>query len=393
MKNQSLNRRNLALFTVVAALLSLLAYVALRSGPLAPVAVTLARVEARRITPALFGVAVVEARYTYKIGPTGVGRVKWLAIDVGDQVHAGQVIGEMEPVDLDSLIESRESALKRVGATLTDAQARQVFAQTQMQRYQKLNAAHLTSAEIVATKQQELQIANAALAVTLQDQARAASDRDAALAQRGNLRLVAPIDGVVALRGADPGSTIVAGQAVVELIDPAALWLNVRFDQISAKGLVAGLTANIVLRSGGEQILKGRIVRVEPRADAVTEEILAKVSFDEMPQALPPVGELAEVTINLPALAAAPSILNAAVRRDDGKLGVWLIEEAVLRFTPIKLGEADLEGHVQVRAGLKIGDQVVIYSEKPLTAQSRVHIVAAVPGASDASVSDFEAAQ
>ncbi len=59
--------RTLALAGVVALLLVLLAYVALRSGPLAPVPVTLATVERREITPALFGIGTVQARYTRKI--------------------------------------------------------------------------------------------------------------------------------------------------------------------------------------------------------------------------------------------------------------------------------------------------------------------------------------
>ena len=39
------------------------------------------------------------------------------------------------------------------------------------------------------------------------------------------------------------------------------------------------------------------------------------------------------------------------------------------------LGVADLDGHVQVLSGLSVGDQVVLYSEKPLTARSRIHVV------------------
>jgi HlyD family secretion protein len=87
---------------------------------------------------------------------------------------------------------------------------------------------------------------------------------------------------VVAVRDADPGTTIVAGQAVVEVIDPKSLWINVRFDQISASGLAGGCR-RIVLRSRGGQTLKGRVLRVEPKADAVTEETLAKVVFDTNP--------------------------------------------------------------------------------------------------------------
>ena len=382
MKKLPLQGRTLALLAVIIPLLVLFIYVGLRSGPLAPVAVTVASVESRAITPALFGIGTVEARYTYKIGPTFAGRVKRLEVHVGDQVKAGQVLGEMEPVDLDDRVRSQESAFKRAEAALREAEARQAYAQTQARRYEQLFAVRSTSEEIVTTKRQELQIADAALSAAREDIARARSDREGLVAQRSNLRLIAPVDGVVAVRDADPGTTIVAGQAVVEVIDPKSLWINVRFDQISASGLAGGLPARIVLRSRGGQTLKGRVLRVEPKADAVTEETLAKVTFDNKPEPLPPVGELAEVTVDLPALPAAPLIPNAAVQREGDKVGVWQIVDGDLHFSPVKLGTADLNGYVQVREGLKNGDQIVTYSEKALTARSRIHVVDHIPGVS-----------
>lgn len=382
MKRLPLQGRTLALLAVIVPLLALFIYVGLRSGPLAPVAVTLVTVESRAVTPALFGIGTVEARYTYKIGPTFAGRVKRLEVHVGDQVKAGQVLGEMEPVDLDDRVRSQDSAFKRAEAALREAEARQAYAQTQARRYEQLFAVRSTSEEIVTTKRQELQIADAALSAAREDIARARSDREGLVAQRSNLRLIAPVDGVVAVRDADPGTTIVAGQAVVEVIDPKSLWINVRFDQISASGLAGGLPARIVLRSRGGQTLKGRVLRVEPKADAVTEETLAKVTFDNKPEPLPPVGELAEVTVDLPTLPAAPLIPNAAVQREGDKVGVWQIVDGDLRFSPVKLGASDLDGYVQVREGLKNGDQVVTYSEKALTARSRIHVVDRLPGVS-----------
>lgn len=382
MKKLPLQGRTLALLAVIIPLLVLFIYVGLRSGPLAPVAVTVASVESRAITPALFGIGTVEARYTYKIGPTFAGRVKRLEVHVDDQVKAGQVLGEMEPVDLDDRVRSQESAFKRAEAALREAEARQAYAQTQARRYEQLFAVRSTSEEIVTTKRQELQIADAALSAAREDIARARSDREGLVAQRSNLRLIAPVDGVVALRDADPGTTIVAGEAVVEVIDPKSLWINARFDQISASGLAGGLPTLIVLRSRGGQTLKGRVLRVEPKADAVTEETLAKVTFDNKPEPLPPVGELAEVTVDLPALPAAPLIPNAAVQREGDKVGVWQIVDGDLRFAPIKLGASDLNGYVQVREGLKNQDQVVTYSEKALTARSRIHVVDHIPGVS-----------
>ena len=380
MKRLPVQRRTLALVAVIVPLLALFIYVGLRSGPLAPVAVTVSTVESRAVTPALFGIGTVEARYTYKIGPTFAGRVQRLDVHVGDLVKAGQVLGEMAPVDLDDRVRSQDSAFKRAQATLREAEARQVYALTQARRYEQLFALRASSEEAAATKRQELQIADAALSAAREDIARTRADREGLVAQKSNLRLIAPVDGVVVVRDADPGTTIVAGQAVVELIDPKSVWINVRFDQISASGLAGGLPARIVLRSRSGQALIGRVLRVEPKADAVTEELLAKVVFDAMPQALPPIGELAEVTVDLPALPAAPTLQNAAVQRQGEQVGVWQIVGGDLRFTPVKLGAFDLDGYVQVREGLENGDQVVVYSEKALTARSRIHVVDRIAG-------------
>ena len=380
MKKLPLQGRTLALLAVIVPLLAVFIYVGLRSGPLAPVAVTVTSVESKAIAPALFGIGTVEARYTYKIGPTLAGRIQRLDVHVGDLVKAGQVLGEMEPVDFDDRVRSQDAAYKRAEAVLREAQVRQTYAQTQSQRYAQLFATRSVSEEMSTTKRQELQVADAALSAAREELARTRSDREGLVAQRNNLRLVAPVDGVVALRDADPGTTIVAGQTVVEIIDPQSLWVNVRFDQISAAGLAGGLPARIVLRSRSGQALQGRVLRVEPKADAVTEETLAKVVFDAMPTPLPPVGELAEVTVDLAALPAAPSIPNAAVQREGEQIGVWQIVDGDLRFTPIKLGVADLHGTVQVQEGLKAGEQVVTYSEKKLTAKSRIHVVDRIPG-------------
>ncbi|OGQ86410.1 MAG: efflux transporter periplasmic adaptor subunit [Deltaproteobacteria bacterium RIFOXYD12_FULL_56_24] len=380
MKRFPIQGRTVALVMVLVPLLALFIYVALRSGPLAPVPVTVTAVKDRVISPALFGVGTIEARYTYKIGPTFAGRIKRLDAQVGDTVKAGQVLGEMDPVDLDERIQGQEAALKRAKALLSEAMARQAYAQTQSRRYEQLLEVRAISEETVATKKHELQVAEAGLNAAREELARVQADREALIAQRRNLKLVAPVDGLITARNADPGTTIVAGQAVVELIDPKSLWVNVRFDQIRAHGLAANLPATIVLRSQTVKLPQGRVLRVEPLADAVTEETLAKVVFDQLPEPLPPVGELAEVTVALPALPAAPIIPNAAVQQRNGGLGVWQVHNGDLRFTPVILGAADLDGNVQVREGLQAGDQVIVYSAKSLSARNRITIVDRIPG-------------
>lgn len=382
MKFPRLQRRTLALVAVIAPLLALFVYVAARSGPLASVAVTVDTVESQTVAPALFGIGTVQTRYTYRIGPTFAGRVARLDVHVGDAVREGQVLGEMDAVDLDDRIRAQEAAILSSEAASGQAQARQVFAQTQAARYEQLLKVRGTSEENIAVKRQELAVASAALAAARADEVRQRTELDALCAQRANLRLVSPVAGLVVARDADQGTTVVAGQAVVEVIDPASLWVDTRFDQISADGLAAGLPAMITLRSRQTQSLPGRVLRIEPRADAVTEETLAKIVFDAQPDPLPPLGESVEITVQLGELPAAPTVPNAALRTVDGKRGVWTLVDGSLVFAPLSVGRSDLDGRVQVQKGLTAGDQVIVYSDKVLSASSRIHIVERLAGVS-----------
>lgn len=372
--------RSLSLLVVLLPLGVLFLYVALRSGPLAPVPVTVAVVEDRGVSPALFGIGTVEARYSYKIGPTMAGRVKHLDVQVGDRVKAGQRLGEMEPVDLDARLLAQEAALKRAQAQWRESRTREAYARSQAARYETLLAAHTVSEELVDTKRHELLLAEAALSGASEELVRLTAEREALRAQRDNLLLIAPADGLVTQRSADPGTTVVAGQAVVELVDTQSLWVNVRFHQTHAHGLAAGLPTEIVLRSRAGHRYAGQVLRVEPMADEVTEETLAKVNFVRLPTVLPPLGELAEVTVTLPELPSAPVIPNAAIQRIEGRLGVWQVIDDDLRFTPVKLGAADLDGYVQIREGLNVGDRIVVYSGKTLSGKSRIHPVERLPG-------------
>src|SRR3990167_4595450 len=380
MKRFPLSGRSLAIAAVILALAALLAYVALRSGPLAPVAITVVKVESRALRPSLFGVGTVEARHLHRIGPTAPGRLKRLDVQVGDAVKAGQVLGEMDPVDSDDRLRSQEAQIKRVATTVAEASARQAHAETQARRYEQLYAERATSEELLAARRQDLKLATAALAGVREDHARALSDLQALRTQRGSLRLVAPADGIVTTREGEPGPTVGAGQAAGEMVDARTLWVNARFDQVSAAGLAAALPASVTLRSRRDQSLEGQVLRTELRADAVTEELLAKVSFNAVPQPLPPIGERAEVTVDLPALPAGPVIPNAAVQRQGAQVGVWTPGSDGPVFVPLKLGRTDLEGHVQVLDGLKVGDTIVLHSEKVLTPRSRIDVVDQLPG-------------
>ncbi|MBL0231838.1 MAG: efflux RND transporter periplasmic adaptor subunit [Moraxellaceae bacterium] len=367
--------RMMSIVVVIFVLVALLVYVALRTGPLAPVAVTVTTVQSRAITPAVFGIGTIEARYTYKVSPSSTSKLTRLDVNVGDVVHKQQVIGLMDVVDIDARILSQKANYQRTEAIVLESTAKQNYAHNQVNYYKKLFLAHAVSEDIVRTKKLESELANAALAATKADLSRIKADIEALNIQKANFRLIASADGIVTARLAELGATVLASQPIIEFIDPQSLWINVRFDQVNLTGLSAELPAYIVLRSHKNQILTGKILRVEPKADIITEEAMAKVVFDTTPSPLPLLGELAEVSINLPSLPASPVVPNAAIQHQGEQVGVWKIIDNKPYFTPVSLGEATLEGDVQITQGLKVGDKIVVYSEKALLAHHKLRVV------------------
>jgi len=389
-----MSRKKFLMLVILSLLAVAFLYVALRSGPLAPVAVVVSEVREMPVEPSLFGIGTVEARYTQNIGPTGSGRVLAILVDVGDRVEPGQIIGEMDPVDLDDRLGAQDAALLRAAATVRAAEAqvselraKTTYAKSQARRFETLVQSGAVSREAFEARQQELDVAKRGIKAAIATVASAKHEYDRLTSegagisrQRETVRLVSPVAGLVTKRLIEPGTTAVAGQAVVEIIDPDHIWVNARFDQLRASGLAASLPARVVLRSRSSEALRAHVYRVEPVADAVTEELFAKVVFESLPGPLPAMGELAEVTVDLPALPPAPAIPGSSVLRDKDTLGVWVVEGGKIEFVPVELGAGDLDGLVQVRKGLRTGQTVVSHSASTLTARSGIKIVDHLPG-------------
>ncbi|MEI8156056.1 MAG: efflux RND transporter periplasmic adaptor subunit [Burkholderiales bacterium] len=369
-----------------------LAFVALRTGPLASVRVTVTTAQEGKLSPAIFGIGTVEARRGWMVGPTTAGRVLSVRVDVGDVVRAGQLLAEMDPVDLDQRLSALDAALARATSTqaaaqaqVTDASARRDLAAINARRNQDLAAQNFISPGALEGRLQEkvsadaaLQAAQANLSGTAQDITRQKAERAALQQQRGNVRLLAPADGVVISRDAEAGSTVVAGQPVLRLIDPASLWVRMRVDQGRSTGLAPGLKARIILRSQPRTPLQGQVARIELLADAVTEERIAQIAFTSTQTPAASVGELAEVELQLPETPTALLLPNASIQRLQGQTGVWRMTDGKPAFAPVRLGASSLDGRVQVLEGLNAGDSVVVYSQKALNEGARVQVVDAL---------------
>ena len=131
------------------------------------------------LAPALFGIGTVQARRAYFIGPTAAARVLRVMVDVGDTVQAGQLLAEMDPVDLDERLAALDAALARAGSTAAaaEAQRQDVLARKELAQMNARRDADLASRNFISAGALEarLQEQTSAAAAVLPARASAAS--------------------------------------------------------------------------------------------------------------------------------------------------------------------------------------------------------------------------
>ena len=360
MRELDITRRQLLMGLTLTFLLVVFGFVVLNSGPLASTKVTTFKVSDQSLAPSLFGVGTVEARRAYLMGPVVAGRVLNVYVDVGNLVKEGQLLAEMDSIDLSQKMVAAQ-------AQVTDAKARLLLASETHKRYVELGNKNFVSPIVVEGKSQELNSAKAIVQKTTADLAGLKQ-------QELNNKLRAPVDGIITSRDAEPGSTVIAGQAVLKLIDPTSLWIKTRFDQGKSMGLAVGLDANVILRSNPHQPISGKVVRVEMLSDSVAEERIAQIEMIDMPKTVS-IGEMAEVTLQLAPSEYGLSLPNASIKKKGDETGVWVLKDGKPHFARVQIGQNGLNGQVVILSGLKSGDEVVLYSDAEIKEGQRIKVV------------------
>jgi HlyD family secretion protein len=87
---------------------------------------------------------------------------------------------------------------------------------------------------------------------------------------------------------------------------------------------------------------------------------------------------MAEVTLQLQPTEPTLVVPQASVQTHQGRTGVWRLKGDSLEFVAVQWGIASLDGRVQALSGLRAGDTVVVYSEKPLSAGTSFSVVDAL---------------
>jgi RND family efflux transporter MFP subunit len=279
--------------------------------------------------------AVVKARV--------FGELQELSVREGDSVKAGQVIARVDVTEY--------SARLRQAQEQADAARSQIdIAQRQWDNNKALVDQGFISKTALDTSLNNLNAAQA-------NHKAALAAAEVARKSLDDTVLRAPIAGVVAQRLAQPGERVAVDAKIVEIVDLSRLELEATLTAGDSVAVRVGQLA--VLRvEGSDRPITGRVVRINPSAQAGSRSVLAYLGIDDatgLRQGLFAQGTLA--TGNAKALA----IPLSAVRTDKPAPYVQVVENDKVAHKAVEpglRGVADNEAMVAV-TGLSPGALVL----------------------------------
>lgn len=290
----------------------------------------------------------VRARERAELAFAVAGVIKEVTVDLGATVRRGQLLARIDATPQLAQLAAAEAENRRLQAMLSDAQRRE-------QRLKEARESGAASEAEWTAVHAEVQAAHAAVAA-------AQAQRTAAAWNREHSELRAPFDGRIAMRQLEVGQTVGAGAPVLGLEGRGReLWLAVPGNL----QLTPGQTLSMTGPSGNAE---GRVLQTAGRLEAGgTRRVLLSAPDTWF------TGEA--VTVQLwPRDPASSALLVPlrAVQMDTARSGhgqVWRLPSGaqVPEQVAVVLGTAQGD-KVEVRQGLKPGEQIVLAGGQALTA-------------------------
>jgi RND family efflux transporter MFP subunit len=290
-------------------------------------------------------VGAVAARTEADLGFPVIGTVAGRPVEVGDLVHAGDVIAQLNPEDLDADLRAAEA-----GVLVATAQFRS--AEDARARARDLVARGVDTSTRLEDASRQLIAAQARL-----DQAEAAQLRAEDI--RRYATLTAPQDGIIVAVYAERGATLNAGEAIVRLAGTAAREIVFDLTEQDIAGLDVGATFNARLAAASEVTAVATLYRIDPVAERTTRTRRLHLTLNDPPSGFR-LGALAQVSLTASS-AVSLSIPRSAILNIETSPSVWIIDRATNTVSPrqIALG-AEFGTRVRIVDGLSAGDEVVL---------------------------------
>jgi RND family efflux transporter MFP subunit len=281
---------------------------------------------------------------------------KWNA-DIGDVVHEGEPLAEIDTPEVDHQLEEAKATAEQAKAALT-------IAQSAADRWNAMVKAKAVSQEDADEK-------NATLA-----EAKATLDADEAsvgqlTAQENFKHIVAPFTGTITYRNIEVGNLVTAptgsnantsGTTEIYRIaqtDPLRVYVDV--PESATRAISPGVEADLHVADYPDRVFHGEVARSAGALDNISRTLKTEIRVANPDGALLP-GAFAEVRLNL--VDGAPAILipaNTLIVNSTGTQ-VALIEsldgQDKVHFLPVKVGR-DFGTEVEILQDVKEGDRLV----------------------------------
>jgi len=276
------------------------------------------------------------------------GYLKDWKTDIGTQVKAGQILGEIDSPDLDQQV-------AQTHARLIQEQANARLAETTATRWQNLLATHSVSRQEADEKR-----SNAAAARANAQAAAADYARLSALEDYKTIR--APFAGTITARNTDIGQLIKADNdsdpELFDIADTHQLRLYVPVPQNYASVIRPGMQAQLIVPEHPGQHFSARLIGDSTAVDRLSGTLLAQFVADNPDGALLP-GDYAEATLQIPADTHGVSIpASSLIFRAQGTQVAVLDPDNRVHLRDIHIG-LDLGARLVIDQGLKPADRVV----------------------------------
>ena len=293
------------------------------------------------------------------------GYLKQWYVDIGAHVKQGQLLAVIETPEVDQQLEQSLSNLNTAKANLA-------LAEITMNRYEGLLKSK-------AVAQQDVDNAvgtyNANKAIVDANQANVKQVQ----ALQSFEKIYSPFDGVVTARNTDIGDLINSGSNggvktdLFHVAQPGTLRVYVNVPEEYSQGVKVGMTADLALAEFPERKFQGKLVRTADAINVSTRTLLIEIDVDN-PAGTLLTGSYAEVHLKVQSQASTFLLpVNTLLFRSEG-LQVGIVKDGNVALTTVTPGH-DFGDQIELVAGLKSNDQVIINPPDSIVSGQKVQIV------------------
>jgi cobalt-zinc-cadmium efflux system membrane fusion protein len=289
---------------------------------------------------------VAEDAYA-EVGSPVAARAVRVVATAGQQVKRGQLLAELQSLDLGKARGDYRDALGRVE-----------LARNALERKRGLAEERIAAVREVQEAEAELRSAEASLGsarAALQAMGTSPGQED----EGATLRLLAPLSGTVIERDLAQGQVTAATQTLFRVGDLSRLWLVAHAPERDAVRVPPRSTARVAIPALPGQTISARVLLVGSQVEVGSRTIPVRLEVPNPDRVLRP-GMSA--TVWLPVGEGAPVIATpaAALQRLDDKWCVFVPKgEGIFEVRAVGRGR-DLGGEVEIVSGLAVGETIVV---------------------------------